>query len=587
MPGEVLLDELQAEQVAQPGEHLPGVIVGDAVHRIGEGLPLQQLTMRAGGFDEVGLVLVEELLAEHLVLACRAQTPGDVGDHLLHTVGQQLVLLLSTQAVLDRAGCRAEVGDVLPEPSQPRTVEDLARRVLEGELGERRSILVLELLREVGEQALADQLQQHVVVALEGDVDVEVLAEPDEPVLEHVAGAAASLAGFLQRVERVPGRERLEGRGERLEVFAIVRSIGAAGEDAVELLQELVVREDLRVGGRQARQQAALVLAVVEQHDLLAVGSVELAALGRVGDRDVQTECGAPGCCAVERHPTLNQGAEHREEAAAGAVDRARVGAIGSDVAVFVQQVGARDAHAVEGEPAVVDAVQPALETVVLAGDAGEVLAVIAAQRHVEAVHAMADTIRDQLREDGGGDAVQGGVAEELLRRRTERGVDDELFRVRVVRRRGRRCGDVGAVADLGHREGSGDGEVHDSGQPLAVVLFGAELQDRRAEQTPLHAGLDLQARVGGDELFEARDVGAVVVLPAVLLREGAVHSLVVDEEVQLTEHAFAVLVLAEVILAPERRVLDHLARCAAGVGPGSEQQIVHALDVDARGFVV
>ena len=119
------------------------------------------------------------------------------------------------------------------------------------------------------------------------------------------------------------------------------------------------------------------------------------------------------------------------------------------------------------------------------------------------------------------------------------------------------------------------------------MVLLRAQLQDRRAEQSPLHAGFDLQARIGGDELFEARDVGAVVVLAAVLLREGTVHSLVVDEEVQLAEHALAVLVHAEVVLAPERWVLDHLACCAACVGPGTQEQVTHPVDVDARCFVV
>jgi hypothetical protein len=39
------------------------------------------------------------------------------------------------------------------------------------------------------------------------------------------------------------------------------------------------VREELRVRGGEAGQQAALVLAVVEQRGLLAADAVELAAL--------------------------------------------------------------------------------------------------------------------------------------------------------------------------------------------------------------------------------------------------------------------------------------------------------------------
>ncbi len=168
-----------------------------------------------------------------------------------------------------------------PNWRSPRAVEDLARGLPDGVPRQRLGVGTLELLREVGQQALADQLQQDVVVALEGHVDVEVLTEAHEAVLEHEPRAAARLTALLQRVEGVPGRQRLEGGRQRLQVLAVVRGgVGAAGEDAVELLQELVVREQLRVRGRQPRQQSALVLAVVEQRGLLAADAVELAALG-------------------------------------------------------------------------------------------------------------------------------------------------------------------------------------------------------------------------------------------------------------------------------------------------------------------
>ena len=217
----------------------------------------------------------------------------------------------------------------------------------DGVAGEGRGILPLELPGVVGEQALADQLQQHVVVALERDVHVEVLVQADQAVLGEEAGAAAGLAGLLDRVEGVPGRQRLERGGEGLEVFALLGGVAAAGEDAVELAQQLVVREELRVVLGEQRQQAALVLAVVEQHDLVAAGSgVELAALVRVGEGDVQRERGAGRRGAVERHAALHERAEHREEAAAGGRDVARVRAVGGDVAVAVEEVLARDAHA-------------------------------------------------------------------------------------------------------------------------------------------------------------------------------------------------------------------------------------------------
>ena len=120
-------------------------------------------------------------------------------------------------------------------------------------------------------------------------------------------------------------------------------------------------------------------------------------------------------------------------------------------------------------------------------------------------------------------------------------------------------------------------------GEPLLVVLLGAELEHRRAEQAPLHARLDLQARVGEHELLEAREVRAVVVLAAVLLGHRAPRAAVLDEQVQLREHALAVLGHRLALDAPERGVLDHLAGLAAGVAPRAEQQVGDRGDVDAR----
>ena len=48
-------------------------------------------------------------------------------------------------------------------------------------------------------------------------------------------------------------------------------------------------------------------------------------------------------------------------------------------------------------------------------------------------------------------------------------------------------------------------------GSHFVVVLLGAEVHHGGAEQAPLDAGLDLQGRVGGDQLLEAGDVAAVV----------------------------------------------------------------------------
>jgi hypothetical protein len=115
------------------------------------------------------------------------------------------------------------------------------------------------------------------------------------------------------------------------------------------------------------------------------------------------------------------------------------------------------------------------------------------------------------------------------------------------------------------------------------VVLLRAELVDGRAEQAPLHTRLDLQARVGEDELHEPGEVGAVVLEAAVGLRERAARAVVLDEEAQLTEHALAVLGHRLAVDAPERRVLDHLARLTPRLAPRAEEQIGDGVDVDAR----
>lgn len=325
-------------------------------------------------------------------------------------------------------------------------------------------------------------------------------------------------------------------------------------------------------------------LAVVEQHDLFgARARIELAALVRIRERDVQGQRGAGGRGAVERHPPLHQRAEHREEASARACDVAGVRAVGGDLAVTVEQVEPRHAHVVEREPAVVDAVEAALDAVVLADDAGQHGALVVADRHEEAVHAVVDPARDELREHRGRLAVQCRVAQVVLVRAAERRVDDELLGVGVVGRGRADGGDIRSVSGLGHRERAGKAQVDDRLQPLLVVLLGAELEDRRPEQPPLDAGLDLQAGVGEHELLEPCEVGAVVVLPAVRLGHRTARSAVLDEQVQLGEHALAVLRHGLALDAPERGVLDHLARLAAGLGPRAEEQIGDRGHIDAR----
>ena len=448
----------------------------------------------------------------------------------------------------------------------------------------RAGIRVGELLREVGEQALRDELEQHVVVALERHVDVEVLAESDHAVLREEAGAAARLARLLQRLERVPGGQGLERGGDRLQVLAVVVGVGLAGEDRVELHEELVVGEDLRVRRRELRQQAALVALVVEQHLLVGVArGVELAALVAVRDGDRQRHGRSGGRRAVERDAALHERAEHREEPAAGARDGARVRAVLGHRAVAVQQVLARNAHVREVQPAVVDAVEPALQAVVLAADPLEESALGVAERHVERVHAVVHALGDELGEHHGGGAVQRRVAEVVLPGAAERRVDHELL-LRLVVRRGRADRrDIRAVSRLGHGERARDLQRHDVGQERAVVVLGAEVQHRGAEEAPLHARLDLQARVGEHELLERGDVAAVVVVAAELLRERLVHGTLLDEELELAEHALAVLRHGLALDALEVGLRGAITRGDADVGPRAEELAAELLHVDAR----
>ena len=159
------------------------------------------------------------------------------------------------------------------------------------------------------------------------------------------------------------------------------------------------MRERHRVGLREARQQAALVALVVEQDDLVVRCGGELAALVAVANRDREGELARDDARAVERDAALHEGAEHGEEAAAGARDGRGVDAVLVDVAVAVEQVRARHAHVGEVQAAVVDAVETALEAVVLAADAGQELALLVADRHVDRVHAVVDAARDELGE--------------------------------------------------------------------------------------------------------------------------------------------------------------------------------------------
>jgi len=139
-------------------------------------------------------------------------------------------------------------------------------------------------------------------------------------------------------------------------------------------------------------------------------------------------------------------------------------------------------------------------------------------------------------------------------------------------------------VPALGHREGAGDLEAHRRRQELLVVTLGAEVKDGGGEEPPLHARLDLQRRIGEHEFLEGGDVAARVVTASEARREGAVHRILLHEQVQLTEHPGTVLGEREVALEPELRSRGERARGLAVVGPAAEQVLAEPLGVDGEG---
>ncbi|CAM5240461.1 hypothetical protein SMICM304S_06946 [Streptomyces microflavus] len=205
----------------------------------------------------------------------------------------------------------------------------------------------------------------------------------------------------------------------------------------MELRAHDVLREVQRVRTGDERQQTTLVQPVVEEQLLLLLGACrELAAAQGVLRGDGEGDLGGVDPGATDADPALDQGAEHGEEAAVGAVDRALVEAFGGDVGEPVEQRLARNPHAVEADAPVVHAVEAHLAAVVLDPDAGRRLTADP-DRYDERVHALGLPAHLQLREDDGQLTVAGSVADVVLARLVTLGGDDELLGGDVVPRDG------------------------------------------------------------------------------------------------------------------------------------------------------
>ena len=132
-----------------------------------------------------------------------------------------------------------------------------------------------------------------------------------EAVLGQIAGAAAGLAAALDRLVGVPGGDRLEAGGARLELaprpLLFVGLLGGAvvgAEDPVELGDHALLREVERVGAGERGQEAALVDAVVEKRHLRLRSRAGRtgARRSRVADR---RSSAPPWSREIEAPPTL------------------------------------------------------------------------------------------------------------------------------------------------------------------------------------------------------------------------------------------------------------------------------------------
>ncbi len=267
-----------------------------------------------------------------------------------------------------------------------------------------------------------------------------------------------------------------------------------------------------------------------------------------------------------------------------GVVDRALVDALRGDVGEAVEEGLARDAYPVEPDASVVHAVEAHLAAVVLDGDARGALAA-GPDRHDERVHALARAVDLQLGEHDSQFSVTGRVADVVLARLVALGGDDELLGGGVVPRDGAERLHVGAVSGLGHREAAHQLPGDQVGQIGVVVAFGAQVQDRAAEEAELHADLDEHRQIAERQRLERGDRGPDVPAPAVPGGEphtGLARRRHLDHPFA---HPLAERVDVELLGLVEDRGVGHQVGPdqVADLGVLAVQQRAERLDVDLR----
>ena len=258
------------------------------------------------------------------------EPPGDAGEHVLLAPAEHRQLVVAGRAARPPGPTSSPPGStsVIRSSSLCTAVRSMtvSTRQAGDEADHAELVEVLELARVVGEQALGDQLQQDVVVALEGGEDVGVGLERGEPVRREVAGAAARLAALLDGPGRVPGAERLGAGGQRLQLRRGARRRRRWPEKTVVQLRRPAApaRSAARRSRASSGQQPPLVHAVVEQQ--LPPRRVRRRRTGgagrRSGWRSSSATLAALIAGAADADAALDQRAEHREEAPVGVLDR-------------------------------------------------------------------------------------------------------------------------------------------------------------------------------------------------------------------------------------------------------------------------
>ena len=270
---------VEGVQVAQQVEGDLEVTVGQRRGLRDERLEHEPLGVGAGGGDDVVLHAGEDGPGVRPLVDAALEPARDAADHVLLAEAQHRELVVRVEQpglLVPGVAPGQQVAHRLHELVHRRPLDDGLDRQAGDEAGHAELVHLLELAGVVGEQALGDQLEQDVVVALEGGEDVGVGLQRGEPVLAEVARAAARLAALLDGAGGVPGAEGLGAGGARLQhppgvLVAALLDRAGAGEHLVQLPGDDLLREVEGVRPRDERQQAALVHAVVEEH-LLLVG---------------------------------------------------------------------------------------------------------------------------------------------------------------------------------------------------------------------------------------------------------------------------------------------------------------------------